>query len=200
VDGDHAPRRPVDDDRRADPADDSGLPSGLRDGAGQSRVVGDCRGATGAEHGLERAQAVERPTAADRERVLAPRRDHHERLGGVVPHDADPRAAEDACDLFRDGVEDLRRRRTPGHEHRHVPQCGFLGREDMLPLGRRLVRRAGQTSRLTTGRGPCPIELRRTDEPVREREEHELGTRLLGSSPASRTPTRRRSCRGRQSR
>jgi len=40
-----------------------------------------------------------------------------------------------------------------------VPQCGFLGREDMLPLGRRLVRRVAQPSRLTTGRGPCPIEL-----------------------------------------
>jgi hypothetical protein len=45
-----------------------------------------------------------------------------------------------------------------------MPQCGFLGREDMPRLGRRLVRRAAQTSRPTTGRGGCPIKLRRSDE------------------------------------
>src|SRR5262245_39526350 len=92
--------------------------------------------------------------------MLAPRGDHDEGLRGVVPHDADRWAAEDARDLFRDGVEDLRRRRTANHEHRHVPQCGFLGRGDTFPL-RRLVRRAAQTPWLSTGPGACPIGLRR---------------------------------------
>src|SRR5262249_25499632 len=75
-------------------------------------------------------------------------------------HDAGPRAAEDPGDLLRDGVEDLLRRHTAGHEHRHMPQCGFLGREDRLPHRRRLVRRAAQAAWLSTSPGTCPITLR----------------------------------------
>ena len=132
----HAPQGAVDDDRRPGRRADPGRPHGVCERPLDLRVVVDARGRAGLLHACGDGRAVERPSRADLERVLAraPCPDDRRRTVGLVAQHVDVRETKSQAHLLGDGGEDVRRACPRGHDSRHAAQGGLLLDEDGIAL------------------------------------------------------------------